>query len=1035
MQQDLTLNKILDVDGGERYFLSIYPELHVCFESPKKLINLRDDDKTASTGLFRHKEAGFWMLKDFGAGSNKAISAHGLCMQVENCDSGEAFKRLATFYGFSLTMETVKPDYSSRLPATGEMPSQVVSITYKELEFHEALTILSKYAWESIQWDGVYAKTDDERLDFAKKIFAYYNLKVVNGYEKVKADGKLVHIYTATKRFPIFAFDEKTFQKIYKPNADKKFRFIYGGKKPAEFTYGLGSHEEHLKGNIAHNAKLQNDAAEKGAEFDKKTKKYEKFDKMLLCSGGSDAINAAALGYRVIWKNSESEEVSKSDVSKIYKYAYNFYNLPDVDHPGRKAAKALAWKYIDVYTVWLPDWLTKKSNRKGGMCKDARDYLNYYSAKSFNDLVNTAYTFRFWDEEAKLNKEGSQVYKYGREQYNVDVNNVRLYNFLEMNGYWKLEDERFKEGYRFISIDGNVVSEVKSYVIAGYIHRFLRERKMREDLRNAIYRSPQLNDSSLEKLQHFEPEFKHYGQDFQYFFFGNTVWKVTAARIEKVKPPDVYVWEHRILKPTTAVGKIEGFEPDILKDFFSIAQDGGDWIPTFHDTNCDILKFMLLSSRIHWRAELEDRMCFHELEEKEQEEFMSDHNLTPEIRKIMLLMNTEENQAAYNEKYAMRLDGSLLTDEEQKEQMLTFVNRIFVIGYLLHRYKDKTKSWAVFVMDYLLSEDGVSNGRSGKGMLGTSMEHMLETFKVDARNQKLFDDNFIWGGVQKGNDLIYMEDWDVTLNFERMYNPLSSSLFVNPKGLQPVTYSFPDYGKFLIDTNYSDRYMSGSAKGRKVWAVFSDYFHEDMDRYNEFRTPATVLGRRMFDDWDNAEWNKYYNFMGQCLKFYLTYAKTSVKINPPFGNITKRNNLGKMGENFKDWADSYFEDRMNVHVSRTAAYEHFMQKSNLKSTTSQTFLKKLVAWAEFYQYKFNPEHVDGWRKPRSKGTKYGSIKKSEKTPDNPSGYTSVEYVYFETTTASDIMNAQLRDEQPTEPKQPKNDLIIPKYEKPADDPF
>jgi hypothetical protein len=42
---------------------------------------------------------------------------------------------------------------------------------------------------------------------------------------------------------------------------------------------------------------------------------------------------------------------------------------------------------------------------------------------------------------------------------------------------------------------------------------------------------------------------------------------------------------------------------------------------------------------------------------------------------------------------------------------------------------------------------------------------------------------------------------------------------------------------------------------------FSDYF-------NENNTPFDVFGKRLFDDWDYNEWNKFYNYCFDCVKLY-----------------------------------------------------------------------------------------------------------------------------------------------------------------------
>lgn len=1011
---NITLDDILAEDGGERYFTMVYPALAACFKDPRKKVAIRDDDKTQSAGVFRHKTAGIWMLNDFGGAGSKAITAFQLCQQVNKVDAGEAFKIFAKFYGHDIKVEAPKAAYTSRLPKEGELPGQIVNQVYKELTYADALVILSKYAWEGIQWAGTEAKDDAERLTFAQHIFKYYKFEPLHSYEKVSEDGKLVHIYTSTENFPMFAINEGEFQKIYKPRAEKAYRFLWAGKKPENYMHGLAQHLAYLKANKEENTKIHNKAAEANKDVDKGALLPEKFEEMILVSGGSDAINVAAMGFRVVWMNSETAKLQFNDLKTINSISRKFYNLPDIDPTGRAQAKELAWEHIDIYTIWLPSELSLRGDGKGGFCKDIRDYLKYYRSESFNLLVKNSLPFRFWDEMEKRNSKGNLSFRFGRQEFIYEFNNVRGYNFLQMNGFWRYADERYKEGSRLIKIDGNIVRDVLPNEVKNYIHVFLKERQQPEDLRNVMYNSPRLSESSLSNLDEIELDFKNYGPDFQYIFFNKKVWKVTADTIETAKMPSIYVWKDKILGPEIKGGGGIDFSPKILPPMFTIVKsppaetsdrpDRGvekDWGVSFHPEafECEYLKFTIQTCKIHWRAELEERFDYHELMPKERIEYAEKHNLTDEVLATLEHVSTLEAQEAYKKKYQFRLDGSLLTETEQAEQTLAFTNRVFLIGYLLHKYKDPTKPWAGYVMDYRISEEGASNGRAGKGLLALALKKMLPMhFWQDARDPKMLDDQFLFGGLKKGNDLIHFEDWDEFLNFERLYNILTSSVQVNTKGYQAVTYKYDDYGKILIDTNFGDRYMSGSAKGRKLWSVFGDYYHEDLDHYREVRTPQTELGRRMFDDWDEAEWNRFYNFMVQCLQFYLSMASKAIKIDPPFSNILKRNSLSIMGESFRQWADTYFGDgttnsRMNEAVIRTDAQEDYMKFSNLTKHSSQAFFKKLQAWCEFSGNNLNPEHVQGWQKAGDK--KIGYIKRSVPKQSEPGKYTTIEYVYIE----------------------------------------
>jgi hypothetical protein len=386
---------------------------------------------------------------------------------------------------------------------------------------------------------------------------------------------------------------------------------------------------------------------------------------------------------------------------------------------------------------------------------------------------------------------------------------------------------------------------------------------------------------------------------------------------------------------------------------------------------------------------------FWQLTDGQKDDYIKTNELSADDVNNLMTYQKESAAKQYKEDNKFALNGGLLSDAEVKEQELAMVNRVFSIGYMLHRYKDMAKPWALFWMDYRISEEGASNGRAGKGLFAKAFYKILHHAWKDGRKEGMFDYEHVWEPIEKWvTDMVHIEDWAEHQPFPRLFGILTSSLISNPKGKAMITFDYQEYGKFLIDTNFSDRFTDGSSKGRKLYGVFADYYHEDIEYYKEVRTPQSELGRLMFNDWDITQWNKFYNFMMQCLKFYLSKSQSGVKIDPPFANIVKRNTLALMGENFKNWADNFFAGKMNEAIVRTEAYEDCRSAVNAKLLTPQGFLKKIQAWAEYCEYKYNPEHVSGFKK-ESEHAKYGSIKRMLKNPTNDGKYTQKEFIYIE----------------------------------------
>ena len=69
---------------------------------------------------------------------------------------------------------------------------------------------------------------------------------------------------------------------------------------------------------------------------------------------------------------------------------------------------------------------------------------------------------------------------------------------------------------------------------------------------------------------------------------------------------------------------------------------------------------------------------------------------------------------SYREKHKFDIEGEGLTAEEVAEQKRNLINKIFTIGYMLHRYKSPSRAWAPQAMDNKIGEDGECNGRFGQ---------------------------------------------------------------------------------------------------------------------------------------------------------------------------------------------------------------------------------------------------------------------------------------------------------------------------------
>ena len=139
---------------------------------------------------------------------------------------------------------------------------------------------------------------------------------------------------------------------------------------------------------------------------------------------------------------------------------------------------------------------------------------------------------------------------------------------------------------------------------------------------------------------------------------------------------------------------------------------------------------------------------------------------------------TKKERKAYAAAHKFDLWGEGLTPEEQEEQVLCFLNKVFVVGYMLHNYKNPSKPWAVYVMDNLVGSEGQRNGGSGKSIFCKAMQKMTPTVCLSGKEPKDFENSHIFEPVKGNIRLVIVSDCAKTLDIERFYDRITEDFMV-----------------------------------------------------------------------------------------------------------------------------------------------------------------------------------------------------------------------------------------------------------------
>ena len=456
-------------------------------------------------------------------------------------------------------------------------------------------------------------------------------------------------------------------------------------------------------------------------------------------------------------------------------------------------------------------------------------------------------------------------------------------------------------------IDPDTKGSIKAHV-RDFVNKYMEDQYLPVELRNMFYNTRKTDENSISNLKLYEYlDFKTYGKDYQYMFFTDKAWKITANEITEMSMRDIdkNVWEKdikikcgRVRKTKTPIFTVR--YSDTWIDFCKTATpkekanfpDIDKYEIDINDDSFIFFKYLINTSRLFWKKQTE---------------------------------------------------GEQLTEQELKEQRLHLINKIYSIGYLAHRYKNPSRPWAVFAVDGRESEFGKSFGGSGKSICYGAIEHVNNQFYIGGRDPRKLNNDFLFDGVDEYTDNIIIDDANQYLDFGFFYPYITGKFNVNPKNNKPFTLGFDESPKFSFTSNFAIRNIDPSTERRILYTVFSDYYHKkDQDGYyQDTLDPEKEFGKVLFNDFTEEE-----------------------KIDPPMENVTKRNLRSSIGEGVFAWCNSFFVsgDNLNDYILKEKAFEtcinsNYFNSNSKKFFDIRKFKQDIKMYCQYMGWIFNPEEA------------------------------------------------------------------------------
>lgn len=262
-----------------------------------------------------------------------------------------------------------------------------------------------------------------------------------------------------------------------------------------------------------------------------------------------------------------------------------------------------------------------------------------------------------------------------------------------------------------------------------------------------------------------------------------------------------------------------------------------------------------------------------------------------------------------------------------------------LIGYILHRYKDPARPYAVVLAEE--TESAKEGGGTGKSIFVKSLAHLVRAVKIDGKNFSI-DKNFALQRVSLDTQLIAIEDCKRDLDFEKFNSLITEGSTVEKKNKDELFIEYKDSPKFMFTTNYTANIKGNHGKRRSKVFEFAPFF-------GPANTPRDFFGHMMFEDWDQDEWNRFYNLMFFCISIYLQNGILEVKTSD---KLKRKQICSQFGEEFLDWWQEYSSNGCEEFKPTKELYNGFMIENDLdnKRFSMTRFKKAVVLSAELFEW-------------------------------------------------------------------------------------
>ena len=240
------------------------------------------------------------------------------------------------------------------------------------------------------------------------------------------------------------------------------------------------------------------------------------------------------------------------------------------------------------------------------------------------------------------------------------------------------------------------------------------------------------------------------------------------------------------------------------------------------------------------------------------------------------------------------------------------------IGYLLHA--DNTIQKAVVYIDRN-STITKEEGGNGKTVVMKSIQYFRDRMSVNGKQfyKNNGGDRFAFSNVTPSTGLIHIDDIDKNFDFKSLFAFITGDLEVEGKRKDKIIIPEDRKPKFGITTNYVLQGGGQSHSRRQHIVEFGDFWNR-CNKEGQAPWNPEHLGKRLFNDFSQDDWNQFYTFGFKCIQLFLREGL----VNGAMGSYEEKQLATSVASEpeVQEWIRNYVMERrvqLNHHVNNGVA--------------------------------------------------------------------------------------------------------------------